>query len=105
VDPLIADSFVAAYREARAAFASEVTFGPVTISALVEAPREARDLVAGGFGDDGEATVRALVSDLTAGIPALGSPAQYEGKDYVVSHVRTRPGHPIAEIGIRPKNR
>jgi hypothetical protein len=104
MDAATANAFEAAYRELREAFAAPVQFGTVTVSAIVRAPVVSRDLVAGGFGDEGESSVHVLIAELPA-LPALGSRAFYDGRSYTVFSLKTRPGHPVAEIGIRPANK
>lgn len=105
MESALAEEFLRAYLEAREAFGVPITFAPErTVQAVIEAPRESRDMIPGGFPEEGDATARVLVEDLDP-LPALGDRAEYRGRPYVVAHIRARIAHPVAEIGLRPFRR
>lgn len=99
-----ANSIAEAFREHRDAFGVSITFGEVTITAIVAEAEFSRDLVAGGFAASAEIQSKILLSDL-AQLPSLGTAVTYVDEPFKVSKVAIQPGGLIGEYTMRPAKR
>lgn len=99
-----ASSFAEAFLEHRDEFGVEITFAATTITATVSESQFGRDLMEGGFADDGDIEVKFLLSDLES-IPSIGSSVTYRDRAFKVSRLGIQPGALVGEVTCRPAKR
>lgn len=99
-----AESIADAFREHREAFGVPITIGETEITAIVKESPFGRELVEGGFADDGDIEVQLLLSDLQA-LPSIGTAATYRDRSFRVSRVAFQPGGLVGELTLRPSRR
>lgn len=90
-----------AFREHRDAFGVAITINGDTISAVVNDSPYSRELIEGGFANDGEISVKCLTADLST-TPAIGQTCSYKSRSFLISSVSIQPGSAVAEIQMRP---
>lgn len=100
----IASSLSEAFLEHRSEFGVSITINAEVIEATVSESQFARDLMEGGFADEGDIEVKFLLSDLTT-IPSIGNPVTYRSRGFKVSRLGFQPGALIGEITCRPAKR
>jgi hypothetical protein len=100
----ISASLSEAFIEHRDEFGVDITIAGQIIDALVSESQFARELMEGGFADEGDIDVKFLLSDLAA-IPSLGSAVSYRERDFKVSRLGIQPGALVGEITCRPAKR
>jgi len=100
----IANSFKDGFEQHRDDYGVSIIIDGETVQAIVAESQFARELMEGGFADDGDIDVKFLISDLTQ-IPALGKPVVYRSRNFRVSRVGTQPGALVGEITCRPSKR
>lgn len=100
----IANSIKDAFVQHRADYGVSITIDGETVTAIVAESQFARELMEGGFADEGEIEVKVLLSDL-AEIPSLGKPVSFRSRNFRVSRVGTQPGALVGEISCRPSKR
>jgi hypothetical protein len=100
----IAGSLAAAFEEHRDDYGVLITIGGEEISAIVSESQFGRDLMEGGFADEGDLQVKFLLSDLTT-IPALGNSVTFRARSFKVSRLGFQPGALVGEITCRPARR
>ena len=100
----IANSIKDAFEQHRADYGVSIIIDGETVQAIVAESQFARELMEGGFADDGDIDVKFLISDL-AQIPELGKPVVYRSRNFRVSRVGTQPGALVGEITCRPSKR
>lgn len=99
-----AETFGSAFLSHREAYGVAITINGQDIAAIVNESPFSRELMEGGFADDGDIEVKFLLSDLSA-IPSLGTSAVYRSRNFRVSRVAIQPGSLIGEITCRPHKR
>lgn len=104
MSPATAQSLAAAFVELRSAFGVPVTIGGEAITAVAAENELSRELVEGGFADEGEVEIKVLLSDL-ATLPSRGTACAYSGRSYRVQTMRIQPGGLIGEYVLRPSKR
>jgi hypothetical protein len=83
-------------------FAKNITVGNTAYRALVAEPDIALELESGGFNSTGNFTVKMLRSDwLQAGL-AVGGHMIFDGQNYRVIRLVSRPPHPLVILTIEP---
>lgn len=100
----IANSIKDAFVQHRDDYGVSITIDGETVSAIVSESQFARELMEGGFADEGDIEVKFLLSDLTT-IPAIGNPVTYRSRGFKVSRLGFQPGALIGEITCRPTKR
>jgi len=100
----IANSIKDAFEQHRSDYGVSIIIDGETVQAIVAESQFARELMEGGFADDGDIDVKFLISDLTQ-IPELGKPVVYRSRNFRVSRVGTQPGALVGEITCRPSKR
>jgi hypothetical protein len=100
----IANSIKDAFVQHRADYGVSITIDGETVTAIVSESQFARELMEGGFADEGDIEVKVLLSDLTQ-IPSLGKPVLFRSRNFRVSRVGTQPGALVGEISCRPAKR
>jgi hypothetical protein len=78
--------------------------GETTISAVVNESPFGRELMEGGFADDGDVECKVLLSELPA-LPSIGTAAHYRDRPMRVARVAFQPGALIGELTLRPARR
>lgn len=99
-----ASTLAEAFREHRDAFGVSLTLGETTVTALVKDSAMSRELVEGGFADEGAVEAKVLLADLPMQ-PSLGMTANYKSRPMRVSSLSIQPGGLIAELSLRPARR
>lgn len=100
----IANSIKDAFVQHRADYGVSITIDSETVTAIVSESQFARELMEGGFADEGDIEVKVLLSDL-AQIPSLGKPVSFRSRNFRISRVGTQPGALVGEISCRPSKR
>lgn len=100
----IANSIKDAFVQHRDDYGVSITIDGETVTAIVSESQFARELMEGGFADEGDIEVKLLLSDLTQ-IPSLGKPVVFRSRNFRVSRVGTQPGSLVGEITCRPSKR
>ncbi len=100
----IANSISEAFQEHRDSYGVAITIGGEEITAIVAESQLGRDLMEGGFADEGDIDAKFLLSDLTA-IPSRGTAVIFNGRNYKVSRLGITPGALVGEITGRPSKR
>jgi hypothetical protein len=100
----IANSIKDAFVQHRDDYGVSITIDGETVTAIVSESQFARELMEGGFADEGDIEVKVLFSDLTQ-IPSLGKPVSFRSRNFRVSRVGTQPGALVGEISCRPAKR
>lgn len=100
----IANSIKDAFVQHRSDYGVSITIDGETVTAIVSESQFARELMEGGFSDEGDIEVKVLLSDL-AQIPSLGKPVSFRSRNFRVSRVGTQPGALVGEISCRPSKR
>ena len=100
----IANSIKDAFVQHRADYGVSITIDSETVTAIVSESQFARELMEGGFSDEGDIEVKVLLSDL-AQIPSLGKPVSFRSRNFRISRVGTQPGALVGEISCRPSKR
>lgn len=100
----IANSIKDAFVQHRSDYGVSIIIDGETVQAIVAESQFARELMEGGFADDGDIDVKFLISDLTAS-PAIAMPVVYRSRNFKVSRVGTQPGALVGEITCRPSKR
>ena len=100
----IANSIKDAFVQHRADYGVSITIDSETVTAIVSESQFARELMEGGFADEGDIEVKVLLSDL-AQIPSLGKPVSFRSRNFRISRVGTQPGALVGEISCRPTKR
>ena len=100
----IANSIKDAFVQHRDDYGVSITIDGETVTAIVSESQFARELMEGGFADEGDIEVKVLLSDLTQ-IPSLGKPVSFRSRNFRVSRVGTQPGAFVGEISCRPSKR
>lgn len=100
----IANSIKDAFVQHRDDYGVSITIDGETVTAIVSESQFARELMEGGFADEGDIEVKFLLSDLTT-IPAIGNPVTYRSRGFKVSRLGFQPGALIGEITCRPAKR
>ena len=100
----IANSIKDAFVQHRDDYGVSITIDGETVTAIVSESQFARELMEGGFADEGDIEVKVLLSDL-AQIPSLGKPVSFRSRNFRVSRVGTQPGALVGEISCRPAKR
>jgi hypothetical protein len=99
-----ASAIADAYSEHREAFGVPLTIGSEDILAIVNDSPLGRELVEGGFTDEGEVEAKVLLSDLST-LPSIGAAASYKSRTYRVARISIQPGGLIGEYSLRPAKR
>jgi hypothetical protein len=99
-----AATFASAFREHREAFGVSITIGTTAITAIVNESQFGRELMEGGFAQEGDIEVKYLIADL-ATAPVIGTAATYRDRSFRVSRVANQPGSLIGELSMRPAKR
>jgi hypothetical protein len=99
-----ADSFADAFREHREAFGVSIQIDDAQITAIVNEVDMARDLVEGGFAEEGDVDAKVLACDLPKK-PMIGRECHYGGRKYRVATVRSREGGQVMHLRLRPARR
>lgn len=100
----IATSLKEAFEEHRDDYGVSITIDGESITAIVAESQFGRELMEGGFADDGDIDVKFLLADLTA-IPTLGKPVVFNSRNFRISRVGIHPGSLVGEITGRPSKR
>ena len=100
----IANSIKDAFVQHRDDYGVSITIDGETVTAIVSESQFARELMEGGFADEGDIEVKVLLADLTQ-IPSLGKPVSFRSRNFRVSRVGTQPGALVGEISCRPAKR
>lgn len=100
----IANSIKDAFLQHRDEYGVTITIIDTEVIAVVNESQFSRDLMEGGFADDGEIEVKFLLSDLTS-TPNLGASVSYRSRNFKVSQIGTHPGSLVGEITCRPAKR
>ena len=100
----IANSIKDAFVQHRADYGVSITIDGETVTAIVSESQFARELMEGGFADEGDIEVKVLLSDLTQ-IPSIGKQVSFRSRNFRVSRVGTQPGALVGEISCRPSKR
>lgn len=99
-----AQSLADAFREHREAFGVSMTIAGTAIVAVVNQAPFGRELMDGGFADEGEVDAKVLLSDLPT-LPSIGTAAVFAGRSLRVARVNIRTGGLIGELTLRPSKR
>jgi hypothetical protein len=83
-------------------FSKTITVGNTGYRALVAEPELALELEAGGFNSTGNFTVKMLRSDWLAAGAVVGSHLVFDGQQYRVVRLVSRPPHPLVILTIEP---
>jgi|TARA_R110000803_G_scaffold41295_2_gene88880 hypothetical protein len=100
----IANSIKDAFVQHRSDYGVSITIDSEVVTAIVSESQFARELMEGGFADEGDIEIKVLLSDL-AQIPSLGKPVVFRSRNFRVSRVGTQPGAFVGEISCRPSKR
>ena len=100
----IANSIKDAFVQHRSDYGVSITIDSEVVTAIVSESQFARELMEGGFADEGDIEIKVLLSDL-AQIPSLGKPVVFRSRNFRVSKVGTQPGAFVGEISCRPSKR
>lgn len=93
------------FRERLESLGEEITLGSSDpIRVLIANGDYTRELVEGGFADEGTVRLHFLASDLPQ-LPAPGVAAQFQGRPYRVHKARRVPGTIHGELELRPTRR
>lgn len=104
MQPAIANSIKDAFVQHRTDFGVSITIDSEVVTAIVAESQFSRELMEGGFADEGDIDVKVLLSDL-AQIPSLGKVVVFRSRNFRVSRVGTQPGAFVGEITCRPSKR
>lgn len=100
-----AASFAGAFRELRDAFGVPVQVGEANLMGIVNEVDLARELIEGGFAEEGDVDAKVLADELPTDVPPLGLSCAYGGRRYRVESVRSREGAPVVHLRLRPVRR
>jgi CBS domain-containing protein len=98
-------SFADAFRQHREAFGAPVQVGEADLVGIVNEVDLARELMEGGFAEEGDVDVKVMADELPTDVPPLGLSCAYGGRRYRVASVRSREGAPVVHLRLRPARR
>jgi hypothetical protein len=90
-----------AFREHREAFGVSIEIDGQELMAVVNESPYSRELIEGGFANEGDIEAKALMSEMAAE-PAIGGTAKYKGRDFRIAETTVQPGSDIIEFRLRP---
>jgi len=93
-----------AFLEHREAFGVPLTIGGVAIVAAVNEAPYGRELVEGGFAEDGDIAFKILLSDLET-LPSISTACTYKERSFRIQKVSIQPGGMVGEYTVRPTRR
>lgn len=85
-------------------FGDRVGFRGREIAALVSEPDMLAEPVPGGFGQDGNLTVKVLRTTVPDGPPRHGELLHYEGRGYRIVRVVDRSTRPLITLTVEPED-
>lgn len=100
----IANTLSGGFEQHRDSYGVSITINGEAITAIVSESQFGRELMEGGFADEGDIEVKFLLSDLPA-IPSLGKIVIFNGRNFKISRVGVQPGSLVGEITGRPARR
>jgi hypothetical protein len=83
-------------------FAKNITIGGRDYDALVAEPDLGFDLESGGFNSSGNLTVKMLRSDWQHSRLLVGGHMVFDGQNYRVIRLVSRPPHPLVILTVEP---
>lgn len=83
-------------------FAKTITIGNTQYRALIAEPELALELETGGFNSTGNFTVKMLRSDWLEAKPVVGTHMAFDGQNYRVIRLVSRPPHPLVILTLEP---
>ena len=104
MDQATADAFADAFREHREAFGVSVEIDGTVVTAVVNEVDVGRDLLEGGFAEEGDVDAKVLAGDLPKK-PMIGRACHYAGRAYRVATVRARENGQVIHLRLRPAKR
>lgn len=104
MNPETATAISEAFLEHREAFGVPITIGGETITAVVNESPFGRELVNGGFADEGDIEFKILLSDLTD-LPGITTPCVYKERPFRIQRPAIQPGGFIGEFSAKPTRR
>lgn len=104
MSPATAQDLASAFVELRSSFGVPAVIGGQSVTVVAAENELSRELIDGGFADEGDVEIKALLSDL-ATLPARGTACTYNGRGYKVHIMRIQPGGLIGEYVLRPAKR
>jgi hypothetical protein len=90
-----------AFRELREAFGVSIQIEDAEILAVVSTVDVARELVEGGFAENGEVEAKILEVELPT-TAENGKPAIYQGRKYRIAAINHEETRPIVSLRLRP---
>jgi len=94
-------AFANAFREHREAFGVSIQIEDTELLAVVNTVDVARELVEGGFAENGEVEAKILADELPT-TAANGKPAIYQGRKYRIAAINHDDNRPIVSLRLRP---
>ncbi len=104
MDAATAADLAEAFLEHREAFGVPITIDGENITAIVNESPYGRELVEGGFAEDGDIEFKILLSDLE-NTPEIKTPVTYKSRSFRVQKPAIQPGSLIGEFIARPTRR